>query len=196
MLDDITDKHYRGKTTLLLGDSNRNLLIKTYREAQGLLYVPPFTHKAIRWNKKDSLLEPEIHNIGWHIARSIDENEKVVDGKIMKNIVHMSDNQRTQKRVHDVIMTPEKQKNTAGKVISPPHKIHKAQNTNNPHQLLFNHVLKGFEWSENSCAYDSVLIILFAVWTDNPQHKTFADMTSNAAITLKHTFEVLIISRL
>jgi len=33
LLDDITDNHYRGKTTLLLGDNTRNSLIKAYREA-------------------------------------------------------------------------------------------------------------------------------------------------------------------
>jgi len=38
--------------------------MKAYRDAQGLLYVPPSTHKAIRWSKKDPLLEAEIHNFG------------------------------------------------------------------------------------------------------------------------------------
>jgi hypothetical protein len=71
LLDDITDKHYRGKTTLLLGDNTRNSLIKAYRDAQGLLYVPPSAHKAIRWSKKDPLLEAEIHNVSWHIVSSI-----------------------------------------------------------------------------------------------------------------------------
>jgi len=124
--DDITDKHYRGKTALLLGNENRNSLIKAYREAQGLLYVPPSAHKAIRWSKKDPLLEPEIHNFGWHIARSTDEKVKFVDGETKNAIVQISENPKSQKRVHDEIMTPEKQKNTAGKVMSPPHKIMKA----------------------------------------------------------------------
>ena len=61
LLDDITDNHYRGKTTLLLGDDTRNSLIKAYRNSRGLLYVPPSAHKAIRWSKKDPLLEAEIH---------------------------------------------------------------------------------------------------------------------------------------
>jgi hypothetical protein len=73
--------------------------------------------------------------------------------------------------------------------MSPPHKIKKGQNTNESHQL-FNHVLEGFEWSENSCAYDSVLTILFVIWTsDNPRHEAFSGMTSNAARALKQAFD-------
>jgi hypothetical protein len=114
LLDDITDKHYRGKTALMLGDNNRNSLIKAYRDAQGPLYVPPSTHKAIRWNKKDPLLEAEIHNFGWHIASLTDKDENF-RWKTMKDTVQISDNPRSQKRVHDEILTPEKQKNTAEK---------------------------------------------------------------------------------
>jgi len=190
LLDDITDKHYKGKTALLLGDDNRNYLIKAYREAQGLLYVPPSAHKAIRWSAKDPLLEPEIHNFGWHIARSAGEKEQVADGDSIQEEVRNSDNPRTQKRVHDEIMTPEKQKSTAGKVKSPPHKIKKGHNDNDTHEQPCNHVPEGFEWSDNSCAYDSVLTILFAIWSsDNPRHEAYSGMTSNAARALQHTFE-------
>ena len=148
------------------------------------------SHKALRWSKNDPLLEPEIHNFGWHIASLTDKNEKLVDRKTMKDNVQISDDPRSQKRVHDEIMTPEKQKNTAEKVMSPPHKMKKRQNTNNSHLQLFNHVLEGFEWSENSCAYDSVLTILFVIWTtDNPRHEAFSGMTSNAARALKQAFD-------
>ena len=190
LLDDISDKHYRGKTALLLGDHNRNSLIKAYREEQGLLYVPPTVHKAIRWSNKDPLLEPEIHNVVWHIPRSTNEKEPNVESEKMKEMVP-ADNQRTQKRVHDEIMTPEKQKNTVGKVMSPPHKMRKGSNTSNTHQLLLNsNILEGFEWSENSCAYDSVLTILFAIWSsDNPQDDLFSGMTSTSARALKHAFD-------
>ncbi len=192
LLDDITDKHYRGKTVLLLGDNSRNSLIKAYRDAQGLLYVPPSTHKAIRWSKKDPLLEAEIHNFGWHIANPTDEKDNVSVGETKKELVQKSDT-ITQKRVHDLIMTPEKQRNTAGYVMSPPRKSKKSQNTNNTHQQICNHVPEGFAWSDNSCAYDSVMTILFSLWTsDNLQHEAFSDMTSNASMALQQTFANII----
>ena len=190
LLDDITDKHYRGRTTLLLGDNTRNTSIKDYRDAQGLLYVPPSAHKAIRWSNKDPLLEAEIHNFGWHIASPSDKKENVSDGETAKEMVQKSDNPRSQKRVHDLIMTPEKQKNTAGKMMSPPHKFKKGLNTDNNYQQGHNSVPEGFAWSDNSCAYDSVLTILFSIWSsDNPQHEAFSGMTSNAARTLQQIFD-------
>ncbi len=45
------------------------------RNAQGLLYVPLSTHKAIRWSNKDLLLEAEIHNVSCHIANLSDKKE-------------------------------------------------------------------------------------------------------------------------
>jgi hypothetical protein len=192
LLDDITDKHYQGKTVLLLGDNTRNSLIKAYRNSQGLFYVPPYTHKAIRWSKKDPLLEAEIYNFGWHIANTTDEKEKVLEEETTKELVKNSDNPRPRKRVHDLIMTPEKQKQTAEKVRSPPYKTQKGQNMNNLNACQQRcHLPEGFEWSENSCAYDSVMTILFSIWTldDNSQHTAFSDMTSNTGRILQQAFD-------
>ena len=50
-----------------------------------------------------------------------------------------------------------------------------------------NSVHKGFTWSDNSCAYNLVLTILFSVWiSDNPCHEV---MTSNLARILQQTFQ-------
>jgi len=191
LLDDITDKHYRGKTALLLGDNTRNSLIKAYRNAQGLLYVPPSAHKAIRWSKKDPLPEAEIHNVSWHIASPSDKKDKISDGETVKETKKSCDNPRTQKRNHGLIVTPEKHKNTTSQVMSPPRKI---QRGSNPVVRVngqgCNGVPKGFTWSDNSCAYDSALTILFSIWmSDNPQHEVFSGVTSNLARILQQTFQ-------
>ena len=123
LLDDITDKHYCGKTALLLGDDTRNSLIKAYRNAQGLLYVPLSTHKAIRWSNKDPLLEAEIHNASWHIANPSDKKESISGGETAKETRKHSDNIKMQKQSHDSVVTPEKHKNTSVQVMSPPFKI-------------------------------------------------------------------------
>ncbi len=198
LLDDITDNHYRGKTTLLLGDNTRNSLIKAYREARGLFYVPPSAHKAIHWSKKDPLLEPEIHNVSWHIVSSSDKKQNIPNeeiARITKNEV------QTQKRDHDSIMTPEKQKSTTCKVISPPRKIKRGPNSLdsidsressiNSQGSNFNVVPNGFAWSDNSCAYDSVLTILFSIWaSDNqPSEELFSGINSNLAKKLHQAFQ-------
>ena len=189
LLDDITDKHYQGKTALLLGDDTRNSLIKAYRDAQGPLYVPPSAHKAICWSKKDPLLEAEIHNVSWHIANPSDKKENVSDGETAKGTKEDCDSLRTQKQSHDLIVMPEKQKNT--QVMSPPRKIRRGPN---PAVGVggqgCNSVPKGFIWSNNSCAYNSALTILLSIWTsDNPHHEVFSGMTSNLARILQQTFQ-------
>ena len=194
MLDDITDKHYRGKTALLLGDDTRNALIKAYRDAQGLLYVPSSTHKAIRWSNKDPLLEAEIHNVSWHIANPSDKKECISGGETARGTKKHGDIIRTQKRSHNSVVTPEKHKNTNVQVVSPPRKIQRGLNPAvGPDGQGCNSVPKGFAWSDNSCAYDSALTILFSMWmSDNPHHEVFLGMTSNLARILQQTFQRII----
>ena len=74
--------------------------------------------------------------------------------------------------------------------MSPPYKIQKGLKVNNStHQQGYNSVPESFTWSNNSCAYDSVLTVLFFIWnSDNPQHDAFSDMTSNVARILQQTF--------
>jgi len=55
-------------------------------------------------------------------------------GETAKELEEISDIPRTQKQVYDLIVTPEKQKITASKVMSPPYKIKKGLNTNNIHR--------------------------------------------------------------
>lgn len=75
--------------------------------------------------------------------------------------------------------------------MSPPHKLTKGiKSVVNTNDHGYNGMPKGFTWSDNSCAYDSALTILFSVWTsDNPRHEVFLDMTSNLAKTLQLPFQ-------
>src|SRR6266540_3266875 len=193
LLDDITDNHYRGKTTLLLGDNTRNSLIKAYRGSRGLLYVPPSAHKAIRWSKKDPLLEAEIHDVSWHIVSLSDKKENVPDKEIPKVTENSCGKPHTQKRNHDSIMTPEKSKITTGKVMSPPHKIVRGNSvvSVDSQESNFSIVPNGFAWSDNSCAYDSVLTILFSIWASDDQQsgELFSGIKSNLAKMLHKTFQ-------
>lgn len=52
-------------------------------------------------------------------------------------------------------------------------------------------VPSGFAWSDNSCAYDSVLTILFSIWTsDNQQsEELFSGINSVLAKNLHKTFQ-------
>jgi hypothetical protein len=182
LLDDITEKHYCGKTLLLLGDHTRNSLIKAYRETRGVQYVPALTHKAIHWNKNDPLMEGEIHDIKWHIAKDFKKNDNDAN-QLSDNIQH--------KRKHNSIRTPEKPHGSSKKLESPPHKINRVSVTNNNNTQYHNSVPLGFIWSNNSCAYDSVLTILYYIWvSDNTGLKErFSDMNNILGQILQQNFQ-------
>src|SRR6266498_4346851 len=100
LLDDITDKYYRGKIMLLSSDYTRNSLIKAYREIKGLQYIPSSIHKEIWWSKSDPLLEDEA-DVKWHTT-----NEKQASNVVSQNTVKVNAN----KRKYDLIeSSPKKQ---------------------------------------------------------------------------------------
>ena len=48
----------------------------------------------------------------------------------------------------------------------------------------------GFAWSDNSCAYDSTLTVLYSIWSSHhPRDYVFSGMTSNVASNLKQMFQ-------
>ncbi|KAF8218425.1 hypothetical protein L208DRAFT_1054984, partial [Tricholoma matsutake] len=67
LLDGITDLLYNGKLLKTVTGEQRNMLITSFRLWKGSHYVPHAVHKAIRWNSKDPLLEPEIIDGRWRI---------------------------------------------------------------------------------------------------------------------------------
>ncbi len=181
LLDDITDKYYRGKIMLLSSDYTRNFLIKAYREIQGLQYIPSSIHKAIRWSKSDPLLEGEA-DVKWHTT-----NEKQASNVVSQNTEKVNAN----KWKYDLIESSlKKQMSSCSRVVSPPSKTRKtdvSQDSANTHC----DIPKGFIWSNNSCAYDSTMAILYHIWTsDQSQTKElFSDISPTFTNQLKQTFQ-------
>jgi hypothetical protein len=67
LLNEITAMRYEGRLDKNVVGNQRNMLIAAFRKRKGLHYVPQTVHRAIRWNSKDPLLEPEIEDIKWRI---------------------------------------------------------------------------------------------------------------------------------
>jgi hypothetical protein len=61
----------------------------------------------------------------------------------------------------------------------------------NSQESNFSIVPNGFAWSDNSCAYDSVLTILFSIWASNDQQseELFSGINSDLAKILHKTFQ-------
>ncbi|KAF8220083.1 hypothetical protein L208DRAFT_1335796 [Tricholoma matsutake] len=69
LLDEITDLRYNGKLHKGVVGDQRNMLIMAFRQWKGMHHIPSAVHKAIRWNSRDPLLEPEIEDIRWKIVQ-------------------------------------------------------------------------------------------------------------------------------
>ncbi|KAF8220757.1 hypothetical protein L208DRAFT_1019821, partial [Tricholoma matsutake] len=65
LLDEITDLRYNGKLHRSVVGEQRNMLIMAFSQWKGMHHVPSAVHKAIRWNSRDPLLEPEIEDGRW-----------------------------------------------------------------------------------------------------------------------------------
>ena len=51
-------------------------------------------------------------------------------------------------------------------------------------------LLEGTQWSNNSCAYDAIITVLFNTWKEHPQRNntTWADVNNNLMSGLIHGF--------
>ena len=68
LLNEITDLRYNGKLHRSVVGGKRNMLIMAFRQWKGMHHVPSAVHRAIRWNSRDPLLEPEIEDVRWRVV--------------------------------------------------------------------------------------------------------------------------------
>jgi hypothetical protein len=59
LLDEVTKTRYIGKLPPIVGGDTRNAVISSFRNWKGAQYVPNVVHPAIRWSKRDPLLESQ-----------------------------------------------------------------------------------------------------------------------------------------
>ena len=50
-------------------------------------YIPQAMHKAIRWNYRDPLNEPEVEDLLWQIVQGASNNNKLENG--LTKVVHV-----------------------------------------------------------------------------------------------------------
>ncbi|KAF8870571.1 hypothetical protein BD779DRAFT_1455102, partial [Infundibulicybe gibba] len=171
VLDEISRLRFEGKLHQSVIGARRNELIKSFREWKGLHYVPQAVHKAIRWSSKDPLEEPEIQDLPWQIAEATGKNKKVGPPSTTGIAIQTNDASRkgrfvpakgTQKRKANPGDLMDERKTKKLRYAAP------RDTSEGPSGPI------GLEWRLNSCAYDSVLAILHAVWESNPGKWTAA----------------------
>ncbi|KAF8224759.1 hypothetical protein L208DRAFT_1217100, partial [Tricholoma matsutake] len=145
-----------------------NMLITYFRIWKVSHYVPHAVHKAIRWNSRDLLSEPEIIDVRWRIIEK--QKKKALDATTnTESFIRSSANSTMvslKRKISDVTVNE--------KILVKDLPVYKRpRNNENLHNAEGNEIYQisvplGIIWSNNSCVYDSVFSILYAVWKTNP----------------------------
>ncbi|KAK0488096.1 hypothetical protein EDD18DRAFT_1081991, partial [Armillaria luteobubalina] len=139
LLDEITRLRYNSKLDPRVLGLTWTDQIRAYRMVKGAQYMPSCIHHSIRWSDQDPFIENELLNGKWRI---VSEEKPTVKDKFVpaqgsvKCLSHKED--------------------------SNAHKRVRIEGTDV--RLSSVRSLEGLEWSNNSCAYDAMLSILYNVW--------------------------------
>lgn len=177
ILDDMTRLHYEGKLKLPLTGNTRNVLISEFRSSKGSDYIPHRVHKAIRWSKRDPFQESEIHDINWRIIdnKSSKKATKVQTESEPTNLSpsdtcnNIKMNITTVSLMDHSVSRRRKSHDTDSGDNLQDHKLKRTKfNASCVSQFPEQLVPLGIIWSQNSCAYDSLIAIIYSVWSRNP----------------------------
>jgi hypothetical protein len=182
ILDSITRLQFEGKLPVhMVQADRRNSLIAWYRQLKGKDCMPPTVHKAIQWGERDPFLEWPHSNIEWAI---VDKSTKVTapshkpvtpNMPIMKNLLPFNESKKH-------ALTP-------AACITQPFK--KLRLSHVSHLITDNLTPVGTRWSNNSCAYDAVITILFNTWQSLPDtgRALWANLRNNPMASLLDGFQ-------
>jgi len=159
VLDEITRLRYEGKLSDSITGNRRNVLIRQFQGWKGTDYVPQNVHDSIRWSDRDPLdLLNIVTDTPWHIVeKGGNKNKKFRNAKLdtigfvaAKGSIPVP----LMKRKHDSL--DEVQNTKKAKVVED-----LSGDVEGPQGLIWD--------GENySCAYDSVITILLAIWSSEP----------------------------
>ena len=155
LLNEITRLRFVGKLPDTVVGERRNTLLHSFRSLKGDSYVPASVHKSIRWSKTDPLvLTSGKDDISWHILTKSDKKSSVAAVKSSFVLAQGSSPAITKRKISSSSVAPRRKKQktshdnsdfTSGSLIIP----------------------KGTCWSNNSCAYDPTVTILYNIWLDD-----------------------------
>ncbi|KAH6894767.1 hypothetical protein BKA70DRAFT_1117490 [Coprinopsis sp. MPI-PUGE-AT-0042] len=182
ILDEITDLRYNGDLPEFIDGTHRKDLISAFRTWRGSKYVPKHTHKAIRWNKcskgdewenDDSPIEPwklvvtdkSKNKSGRKGALTVEDDYVPACGQ--KALVSRESGPSTHNAVPFRIKRVPSETSLVPDVASKRMRTNIARSTTSPSQRPL-----GIVWSNNSCPYDSLLVVLHHIWADAPDRWT------------------------
>ena len=169
LLDEITKLQYESKLPATVCGERRNALIHTYRKHKGMSYVPSHVHHSIKWSKSDPMLDPIEDDVEWKILKKTNKSA-VNNDSVAVNSINIIKTFIPAKGSVPLKSIKRKRKDSS---IDPDKNVKKQSDKAVPDadSSKVTPVLSltpyGFTWNENSCAYDSALSILHAIWNND-----------------------------
>ncbi|KAJ3812277.1 hypothetical protein F5876DRAFT_37749 [Lentinula aff. lateritia] len=147
ILDEITHLKYEGTLDPSVVGVTRNLLIESFLVWKGTSYVPSQIHSAVSWSAKDPYIQQSEQPLSWS---------------------------RVQKKAVKRLMKQNKKSNTSENTTTSPaplvppdiSKFEVKSKKRNLSDVQLAILPTGLTWSNNSCAFDSVLLILLYIWME------------------------------
>ena len=163
LLDEITKLRYESRLPKHINGCHRNTVIRQFREWKGCEHVPKNIHPAIGWSKYNPFeMQPEILDSPWKIVDASEISENRDDDIIINNKMKVAEGSIP------VINHGKRKSEEDEKNVGSAKKL-KLSTTESSISILSP---RGLIWdSENwSCSYDSMFVILYYIWIENP-HK-------------------------
>ncbi|KAJ3898557.1 hypothetical protein F5879DRAFT_1066727 [Lentinula edodes] len=144
MLNEITCLRYEGALDPSVVGITRNLLIESFLAWKGTTYVPSQVHSAVSWSAKDPYVQQSKKPLSW--------------SKIHKKAMQKLMKQNKKSNIGD---------DTTCSLAPPPQitPLNITSVVNSKKRKLANLPIS-LLWSNNSCAFDSVVTILLHIWME------------------------------
>jgi hypothetical protein len=179
ILNEITRLRFIGKLQATVVGDRRNTLIHSFRMSKGEHYVPATVAKSIRWNKSDKfVLNSDFKEIPWRILTK--SNRDAPAAPVKSTFVPA---QGSSSALQTTLRSASKRK-ISGSSMAPRKKKLKTNHITD--SSVHGSVMpKGTRWSNNSCAYDPTVSILYSIWLDDPAaHSEAFEMLNNRFLGL------------
>ncbi|KAL0960754.1 hypothetical protein HGRIS_005776 [Hohenbuehelia grisea] len=161
LLDAKTCCEFNGILDASVRGNTRKQIISTFRAWKGMNYVPPHVHKAIKWSTNDLLAENPFQDVPWDIIGR--KRKECTTRPEADDTVTSQQGSKKRKTTHNAHEDSESDVNSFSKKA----KTAACSGTGGADDRWTACVPTGLIWRDNSCAYDSLLTILWNVWKED-----------------------------
>ena len=184
ILNEITKLKYFNKLTKNIYGNLRSVLICKYYENKKLSDLPEGISKHIAWNKNELLELPKINSDAkWKIIKKDSNNNNSIDKSDINNNIDFKKFKKevneAQKIVKQIFISTSNTEKKTTEIQSK--RKHQDSDDKSKESIKANKQLRiscpnnnlvlakpiNLKWSQNSCAYDVVILSLYQIWFEN-----------------------------